>query len=129
MGTTTGLELVVKNDTVDFLLYQGKTLSYDFTIYTGSTTSAPRNLTGYKARLKARKSLDGDALFTFESTASPATITFPSATAGVIRLTQTATNTATYSGCGVYDFEIESSGGDVDLLMRGGIKIIPEVTK
>jgi hypothetical protein len=119
------LIFVPKGDsTTDLLLYQGKTVSYNLSV---ETTAGAFNLSGYSGRLKARKGIDGDIITSFSSTDN--SIVFPSATAGQIRLVKSATATAAIAACcGVYDFEIESSTGNVKLLMRGGIKVIPEVT-
>jgi hypothetical protein len=125
-GTFSGIEVIGRNDgTYDMILYQGKTVSLNLT---ASSTSGAMNLSGYSARLKARKAYDGDTIVNFSSTDN--SITFPSATAGQIRIVKTAAQTAALSVTqGVYDFELESSTGDVNLLMYGSFKVFPEVTK
>jgi hypothetical protein len=126
-GTFTGMTLVPQQDgTADIIFFQGATLEYDLTITT-PTTATVFNLTGYSAKLVGRKGYGGDVVISLTSTDS--SITFPSATAGRMRLNKTAASMATLTAPinGVYEMEIRTTAGVVKKPMRGNFKVIPEI--
>ena len=127
-GTFTGMTLIPQQDgTADIVFFQGATLEYNMTLYS-PTTATPMNLSGYSAKLKAKKAQSGEIVLALSSTDS--SITFPSATAGQVRFNKTAASMASLTAPvnGVYDMELTSGAGKINKPLRGTFKIIPEIS-
>lgn len=112
----------------DMVCEQGATFSR--TITWKDAAGDPVNLTGYSARMQVRPSLTSDEI-TLELTSTNGEITFPSPlSSGKILITVAATDTADLAASkGVYDLELESSGGVVTRLLQGSFTIVAEVTR
>lgn len=89
----------------------------------------PMNLTGYTARLTVRPyAASEEAILELTSTGND--ITFPSPTAGLLKITIAAATTADLTPqVGEYDLELQSPSGVVIRLLRGTFTITPEVTR
>lgn len=116
--------------TLNLDMYAGAT--FDYTL-TWAEDSTPVNLTGYSARMQARRSYTESA-YVFELTSSSG-ITL-GGSAGTIALLYSATNTATVGTTLantktqlVYDLELVSGTGVVTRLVQGVITVWPEVTR
>lgn len=126
-GTFTGMSLIPQQDgTSDIVFFQGATLGYTLSV-TYPTTATAYNLTGHTAKLVARKAYGGDVVLSLSTTDN--SITFPSATAGQLRLNKTAAGMASVTAPvnGVYEIEITSTAGAVKKPYRGAFKVIPEI--
>ncbi len=108
----------ISNLTID----QGATYSVNITV--NDDTGTARNLAGYTARSKMRRSY-----YTSANTALTVTITSPST--GEISLTLTAAQTANVrAGRYVYDLElVNANAATVERVVEGIITVYPEVTK
>ena len=86
------------------------------------------NLTGYTARMQARRSIGAGSTF-INLTTENGGITLGGA-AGTITLTISATDTAALTEqSGHYDLEVVSAGGVVTRLLQGEITVSKEVTR
>jgi hypothetical protein len=112
--------------------------TYDFNVDQGATFTAtitwsdengdPVNLTGYTARMQLRPDVTSSTV-TLELLDSNGRIALGGA-AGTITLTIAATDTAAIgAGNYVYDLELESGGGVVTRLLKGGVNVDAEVTR
>ncbi len=112
--------------------------SYHITVNQGShftlpitwkdQNQVPINLTGFTARMQARRTHDATTHF-IELTTENGGITLGGA-AGTITLSLSAAATAAISAeTGVWDLELISSGGIVTRLIQGEITISKEVTR
>jgi len=113
--------------TYDIDLEQGSTYSTVFT-YTDSNGAAV-NLTGFTARMQVRSvySVTGPAISL--TTNGGGGIVLGGA-AGTVTVTVSATVSASLVPKNyVYDIELVSSGGVVTKLIRGKMKVLPEVTR
>jgi hypothetical protein len=113
--------------TYDIDLEQGSTYSTVFT-YTDSNSAAV-NLTGFTARMQVRSvySVTGPAISL--TTNGGGGIVLGGA-AGTVTVTVSATVSASLVPKNyVYDIELVSSGGVVTKLIRGKMKVLPEVTR
>jgi hypothetical protein len=109
---------------------------YDFTLEQGATFSRTLtykiddvavNLTGYTARMKAKRRFD-DVSPLINLTTENGGITL-GGSAGTITLTMSATDTAALSfDTAFYDLELVSGGGVVTRLVRGTIALSKEAT-
>ena len=108
----------------NFVVEQGATFVKSFTWKEGG---APKNLTGYTARMKARPSITSDTVLIDASTANGKITIDP--LLGVIELTISATETAamTFTSA-VYDLELVS-GAVVTRLVQGTLTLSREVTR
>lgn len=105
---------------------QGTTWS---TVLTWKIGGVAVNLTGYTARLQARRRPDS-ATQLLSLTSSPAAGITLGGVAGTITLTLSATATAAlHPGCYVYDLELVSAGGEVTRLVEGQWIVKAEVTR
>jgi hypothetical protein len=87
------------------------------------------NLTGFSARMQVRERVD-DADVILELSTSNGRITL-GGSAGTITIVaqDEVTTTLPEIKKGVYDLELESAGGEVTRLLRGGVEIIRQVTR
>lgn len=106
----------------NIVIEQGATWNFNFRVEIGGT---PWNLSDYSARMQVR-----------ESTAStsklldlPVDGTITMNSSGQVSITVSADKTADLpAGRWVYDFELESAGGEVTRLLEGRFIVSPEVT-
>lgn len=102
---------------------QGSTFKLDFTV---TTDGAGWNLSTYSARMQVRTSVG--ASDTLLSLVSPTNITLGSS--GAVSITVSATTMAgIVAGRFVYDFEVESAGGEVTRILEGKFTVKAEVTR
>ncbi len=86
----------------------------------------PTNLTGASARMTIRDKIGGTSLIALTSPTGGITL---DTTAYTITLLMTAAQTAAFAWIkGVYDLELQTSGGDVIPVMSGAISVVKEVT-
>lgn len=122
MATTT----VNQGDKVALTIPQGST--YRHTFYYRDAAGAVVSLAGYTARLQFRESIDAAAIL-YEATTANGFITINGA-AGDVTLEIAAATTAAWTfRAAVYDLEIISSDGKVTRLVKGRVKVDPEVTR
>ena len=102
---------------------QGANWNATVTVYSGTSTGAKKNLTGYTVAMKLKQHYDS-------STADvTVTCTLSNATGGVVALALTATQTAALTARRyVYDLAITSSGGTVTRITQGAAYVSPKVT-
>ena len=113
--------------TVNLTIEQGATWSQSIQWKT-DTPAAAVNLTGYTARMQARRTA-ASADEAVELTTENGRIAITTAT-GTITLSLTAAVTAgLVAGGYVYDLELVSSGGAVTRLAQGALTISAEVTR
>jgi hypothetical protein len=102
-----------------------------FTAYTSGGViefNEPVDLTGYTARMQIRQSLQSDTVL-LELTTENGGIVIDTG-ASTITLNIDATDTAAIDWQqGVYEVEMTSSGGKVDSLAGGAVKVLQEVTR
>jgi hypothetical protein len=113
--------------TYDIDLEQGSTYSTVFT-YTDSNGAAV-NLTGFTARMQVRSvySIDGPAISLTTNAGGGIAL---GGAAGTVTVTVAATVSANLVPKNyVYDIELVSAGGVVTKLIRGKMKVLPEVTR
>lgn len=88
----------------------------------------PVNLTGWTARMQARRNV-GDAVVLFNLTTENGGITL-GGTAGTIELVITSTETATFAWKNaVWDLELVAPDGTVTRFVEGAVAVSPEVTR
>lgn len=110
----------------DIYVEQGAT--YQLNITWKQPNNTPVNITGFSARMQFRKSKTSSTVL-FSGTNTNGIITLGGA-AGTVSITIPATTTDDFSfGCGVYDLELESSGGVVTRLIEGSVEVSKEVTR
>jgi len=123
--------------TYDVLIEQGATFRLPF-VYgfrtgatdpaTGAPVVAPYDLTGCKARMHVRSSVNSETPL-LEASSDTGGITLEP-TAGKITVTLTDEQTATLTGRrAVYDLEVEYPSGDVKRVLQGKVTISAEVTR
>jgi len=102
---------------------QGSTFKLDFTV---TTDGAGWNLSTYSARMQVRTSVGAST--TLLSLVSPTNITLGSS--GTVSIVVSAATMATVvAGRFVYDFEVESAGGEVTRILEGKFTVKAEVTR
>lgn len=101
---------------------QGANWSATVTVYSGTSTGAKKNLTGYTVAMKLRDHYDSTGY-------TAVTCTLTSATGGVIGVALTSTQTAALTAKRyVYDLTIASSSGVVTRITQGAAYVSPKVT-
>jgi len=98
--------------------------TYQLTVTWKDSNGNPINLTGYTARMKMKNKHGGTTLVSLTEADG---LTLGGAL-GTILVTISDTLTATLSGSGVYDLEVESSGGVTTRVVEGSWVAKPEVT-
>jgi hypothetical protein len=110
----------------DLYMEQGATFSLVITWKDSSNT--PINLTSYTARMQVRRTKQSTTVIVEASTTDGRIVL--GGALGTITVTIPATVTDDLDfGCGVYDLEVESSGGQVTRLIEGGVSFSKEVTR
>lgn len=112
--------------TTDFLIEQGTTFRRE--LFYKDAAGVAVNLTGYTARMQVRRSKSSSTVLLDMTTANSRLAITPALGKIVIDLPATLTATFTWPR-GVYDLEIESSGGVVTRLLEGEVSISREVTR
>lgn len=103
---------------------QGATFNMDFTI---KTDSSNWNLTSYTARMQIRASAYSDVYVISLTDTDGITL---GGSAGTVSILISAEDTAEIAaGKYVYDFELESAGGEVWRVLEGKCTVKAEVTK
>jgi len=127
-NTTDDKPVVATYVDVDSFYVDADTVSQIYTANTGLVTYfAPKDLTGYTARMQIRESID-DATEILELL-SPTDINISIADARItITIADEVTETFTFDSA-VYDLELESSAGEVTRLIEGKIALDKEVTR
>lgn len=116
---------------------QGATFQLALQLSTGGLVAdggTPINLTGYEVRMHVRKRTTSvDTLLDLSSDVlsdPDQHITITNAVQGQIEIVIPAAETAAIDWtAGVYDLEIESTGGFVRRLLQGAVKVSKEVTR
>lgn len=112
--------------TYNFTLEQGTTFRRDF-IYKDAN-GAIVNLTGYSARMQIRQFKESEDKL-IEATSANGKLAIVGAQGKVsLTLSPADTNNVKFSQ-GVYDLEIESSGGEVTRLLQGVVTFDKQVTR
>lgn len=102
---------------------QGANWAVTVTVYTGTSTGARKNLTGYTVAAKLRVHYDSTAV------AATPICTLSNATGGVIAMALSASQTAALTNRRyVYDLLITSSSGSVTRITEGAAYVTPHVT-
>ena len=106
-------------------MYQGASFDYTFTWKIDDT---PVDLSGYTARMQARRRADSlTAALTLTTENGGITL---GGSAGTILIEADAETTAGIDDAEyVYDLELETSGGEVYRLLQGTFTVSPEVTR
>lgn len=110
---------------------------YNFTVEQGATfrrsvtlrdsENDPINLTNFAARMHIRPEVDSEEVMVYLTTENGRLTTNAS---GVVEIYMHASVTATIDRDGVYDMELVSGGnGDVDRVLKGKVRLDPEVTR
>ena len=102
--------------------------TYQLTVTWTDSAGDPINLTGFTARMKLKSTYGGDALVSLTESDGLTLGAALGTIAIVISDTRTATMADTDHTKGVYDLEVESSGGVTTRLLEGRWVCSPEVT-
>ena len=110
----------------NILVKQGATWRLVFRV---EDDGVPRDLTGYSARLTARRQY-GDSSTTLALDTSPGGGIVIEPAAGRVRMEASATDTGKLEAprADVYDVELESPTGVVERVLEGVARITPEVS-
>lgn len=112
---------------LDLLIEQGSTFKLSLAVKSG-VPPTPVNLTGYSARMQVRSDPKSESAILSLSSDTTGILIDP--IAGTINIEVPATVTSgIIQTSGVYDLEIESASGEVTRLVKGKVKIDPEVTR
>lgn len=118
--------MTIQPVTYTLVVYQGATFEQIF-IWKNSVGD-PIDLTGYTARMMARANVETQTPF-IDLTTENGGIALGGA-AGTITIYIPAAGTAAINNTsGVYDLELESSGGEVTRFLQGNIILSREVTR
>lgn len=110
----------------NFLIEQGSTFDKTLTVYVDSDMSTPLDLTGYSGELVVKDSRPGTTTYLTFSTADSSMVL--GGAAGTVRLLATDEVTALLDfDRGVYDLELEDSGGAVTRLLQGYFTLSKQV--
>lgn len=105
-------------------MYQGASFDYTFT---WKIDNAAVNLTGYMARMQARRNYQSEDVVLDLEDGNGITL---GGSAGTIIVEVDAEDTAEIDAANyVYDLELESPGGEVYRLLQGKLIVSPEVTR
>ena len=92
-------------------------------------TFEPYHLTGYKARMQVRKTIESDLILLNLTTENGALTINPSTAINEIFIDVSASVTASVSTSGVYDIEIYDASNYVQRVLEGEFVLRPEVTR
>jgi hypothetical protein len=111
----------------DIIIEQGATFRRVITWKDANGTAI--NLTGYTAKMQVRERV-GSSTVVLECSSANGRITL-GGSAGTITIVAQDEITAPLTPMpkAVYDLELTSAGGEVTRLLRGGVEIVPEVTR
>jgi hypothetical protein len=109
-------------------LYMEQGATFALSITWKDSSGTPINLGGYSARMQVRRTKDSSTVL-LEATTANSRITLGGALGTIdVVIPATVMEDVTF-GCGVYDLEVESSGGQVTRLIEGGVSLSKEVTR
>lgn len=109
-------------------LYMEQGATFALSITWKDSSGTPINLTSYTARMQVRRTKQSPTIIVEASTTDGRIVL--GGALGTITVTIPATVTDDLDfGCGVYDLEVESSGGQVTRLIEGGVSLSKEVTR
>lgn len=117
----------------NMLIEQGATFTQEFLWQNGTpgcppTNLTPVDLTDYSAIMQIRATINSPVVL-YEASTLIGNIVL-GGVLGTITLTITATETAAFDWTrGVYNLNLESSGGIVTRLVQGAVAVSPEVTR
>ena len=124
-STSSGVKITQNVNDTDIILYQGKTVTFE--IVYNDVNGDPVDVTGYLARFQARETVASATKLIDWDQASEITV---GTTDGTFTFQVPAADTAAIAAFrGVYDMEIQSPAGDVDLVISGKITVLAEVTR
>lgn len=110
----------------NFTLEQGVTFRRQVTIY--DANNDPVDLTDFTARMQIRPEVESDTVIVYLTSANGG-LTL-GASAGTIDILINDTETSSVTTDGVYDIEIISGDtGDVTRVLKGKVRLDPEVTR
>jgi len=95
-------------------------------------TFLPLDLTGYTGRMQVRRTVESPTtmLNLSGSVVNGSQVEMrPAGDSNAIRIYISDEATAVLDSSGVYDLEIENSGGEVSRVLQGDFTVIPEVTR
>lgn len=93
-------------------------------------TYEPFDLTGYTARMQVRRTIESaSAIVTLTTENLGLEINPTGDTTNLIKMSMSASVTASISTSGVYDLEIIDNVGFVSKVVKGAFNLIPEVTR
>lgn len=95
-------------------------------------TFLPLDLTGYTGRMQVRRTVESSTtmLNLSGSVVNGSQVEMrPAGDSNAIRIYISDEATAALNTSGVYDLEIENSGGEVSRVLQGDFTVIPEVTR
>ena len=93
------------------------------------TTYLPFDLTGYSARMQVRRTIDSSTpMVSLNSSGGGIEVQY-GGVENALRIFMSDEQTSAITSDGVYDLEIESSGGVVSRVLRGTFLLSPEVTR
>lgn len=93
-------------------------------------TYEPFDLTGYTARMQVRRTIESaSAIVTLTTENLGLEINPTAGTTNLIKISMSASVTASISTSGVYDLEIIDNVGFVSKVVKGAFNLIPEVTR
>lgn len=109
----------------NFTLEQGVTFRRPFTFY--DENSDPIDFSGFTARMQIRPEIDSDTVIVYLTSANGGLSLNAS---GTIEVYMTDTQTSSVTTDGFYDLEVVSGAtGDVSRLLKGKVRLDPEVTR
>ncbi len=119
--------------TWNLTIEQGATFYMPVQLSTGGTVAdggTPVNLTGCEIRMMIRRRITDSIPLLSLTTVGSAGITITSAANGqfVVQIAEATTAAITWAS-GVYDLEVETSGGFVRRYLQGKVKVSKEVTR
>lgn len=109
----------------NFTIEQGATFRRPFTLK--DSEGNPLDLTNFTARMHIRPEVDAEEVMVYLTTENGRLSTNAS---GVVEVFMHASVTATVDRDGVYDMElISGTTGDVNRVLKGKVRLDPEVTR
>lgn len=110
----------------DILIEQGST--FYLTVNAKNPDGTAKNLSGYSGRMQIRPTYNSSTLYV-DATTSNGMITILGSQ-GQVTVTIPGATTDSYSwNSGVYDLEVDNSGGDIIRLVSGSVSLSKQVTR
>lgn len=106
---------------VNFTIWKGATFSKRITLYTDTTSTTAKDITGYEAIMEIKDKRNGTVLYTLSTGNSRITI---GGSSGTLDLKITDDDTSAFSWVGaVYDLLITDGNSDSDAILYGSVRI------